>query len=156
MQRIHKTIEIKASPQRVYDYITQPSNYLNIMPSMVEVSNATRRPDGWHEFDWVYKMAGLHFKGHSKSEQVQPGKFSRTRNEGGIASTFTWTIDGLDGAGSKVTADVEYTIPGSVIGRLAEALVSRMNEREFGTTLEHLKEIVESSPGEVAAQAPRP
>jgi carbon monoxide dehydrogenase subunit G len=156
MHRIRKSIEIKAPPERVYDFVTQPTNYLNIMPGMVEVSNVARRSDGSHEFDWVYKMAGLHFKGHSKSEETQPKKLSRTRNEGGIASTFTWTFEGMGASGTKLAVDVEYTIPTPVIGRLAEALVARMNERELSVTLENLKEMVESAAGPaVTADAPR-
>ena len=61
---------------------------------------------------------------------AQPGKLVRMRNEGGIPSTFIWTYEGLDGAGTKLSLDLQYTIPAPVIGKIAEALVAKINERD--------------------------
>ncbi len=145
MQRIRKTIEIKAQAQRVFDFITQPTNLPTIWPNLVEVSNVVTKGGGYHEFDWVYKMAGLHFKGHAKTEEAQPGKLSRVRNEGAIPSTFIWTFQGLDGTGTRLTCEVEYTIPVPVLGKLAEVVVAKMNEREAETLLANLKDMLEGT-----------
>jgi uncharacterized membrane protein len=151
MQRIRKTIELKASPQRVYDYLTQPANLPSIWPSLMDVSNIMREADGSHEFDWIYKMAGVHFKGHAKTEEVQPGKLIRARTQGGIPATYLWTFEGLDGSGTKLMMEVEYSIPAPVLGKLAEVLVAKTNEREHELLLLNLKEVMEST---AAASAP--
>ncbi len=155
MKKVQKSIEIKAPVQRVYDFLTQPSNLPGIWPNLVAVSNIVSRAGGSHDFDWEYKMAGIHFKGHATTEEAQPGKLVRVRNEGGIPSTFIWTYQGLDGSGTRLTLEVEYTIPAPVIGRIAEALVARMNERDAETVLANLKDAMESATTTgVAARAP--
>src|SRR4029079_9259713 len=72
MHKIQRTIEIKAPVQRVYDFLNQPTNLPSIWPNMVSVSNIVAKPGGAHDFDWVYKMIGVPFKGHSKVEEAQP------------------------------------------------------------------------------------
>lgn len=153
MKKINRTIDIKAPAQRVYDFLTQPSNLPSIWPNMVSVSNIVARAGGAHDFDWVYKMAGLHFKGHARTEEAQPGKLVRMRNEGGIPSTFLWTYQGLDGSGTRLSVEIEYTIPAPVIGKIAEAIVAKINERDADTLLANLKDVMESSTAGTAVGA---
>jgi uncharacterized membrane protein len=145
MQRISGAVEIKVSAQRVYEFLTQPSNLPSIWPNMVSVSNVVRRADGSHEFDWIYKMAGVHLKGHAKSEEVQPARLVRIRNESGIPSTFVWKYEARDGAGMRLTVDVEYTVPAPVVGRIAEHMLTRINQRDLDTLLANLKDVMESA-----------
>ena len=144
MKKIKRTIQIKAPVQRVYDFLTQPTNLTSIWPNMVSVSNVVPSKGGAHDFDWEFKMVGFHFKGHAKTEEAQPGKLVRLRNEAGIPSTFLWTYEGLDGAGTRLSLDLEYTIPAPVIGKLAEVLVAKMNERDIDTLLANLKDVMEA------------
>jgi len=158
MKQIKRTIQIKAPVQRVYEFLTQPANLLSIWPNMVSVSNVVATTGGSHDFDWEYRMVGFHFKGHAKTEVAQPGKLVRMRNEGGIPSTFIWTYEGLDGAGTKLSLDLQYTIPAPVIGKIAEALVARINERDADTLLANLKDVMEAgaTTGVSAGAAARP
>ena len=117
MQKIQRTIDIKAPVQRVYDFINQPNNLPGIWPNMVSVSNVVAEAGGAHHFDWVFKMVGVHFKGHAKVEEAQSGKFVRVRNESGIPSTFVWTYTGLDGSGTRLSLSVEYTCPAQCSAR---------------------------------------
>jgi len=143
MRKFTRTIDIKAPVQRVYDYLCQPTNLPGIWPNMVSVSNVVPGMGGAHDFDWVFKMVGHQFKGHSKVEEAQPAKLARYRNEGGIPSTFVWTYAGLDGSGTRLTVDVEYTIPTPVIGKIAEVLAAKITERDFEHMLANLKDLME-------------
>lgn len=109
---------------------------------MVEVSNVQTRPGGWHSFDWVYKMAGLKFHGHAEPKKVETNKYVEMRNESGIPSTFRWTYEGR-GASTLLTVEVEYDIPAPVIGKIAESILVKLNEREMDTLLHNLKAILE-------------
>lgn len=151
MTKVTRTVAIKAPAQRVYDFLTQPSNLPSIWANMHSVSNAVASVKGGYDFDWEYAMAGLKFRGRSRTEETQPGKLYRVRNEGGIPSTFVWTFEGLDGAGTRLRVDVEYTIPARVIGKIAEALVAKLNERDLDTMLAHLKDRMESAASAAAA-----
>lgn len=154
MKKIRKTIEIKAPVQRVYDFLTQPTNLPSIWPNMIAVTNVVASTGGSHDFDWQYKMAGIHFHGHSKTLEAQPGKLVRMQNEGGIPSTFVWTYQGLDGAGTRLTVDVEYTIPTPIVGKIAEALLAKLNERDADTLLANLKDVMESGATSVGVSTP--
>jgi len=143
MKKITRTVEIKAPVQRVYDFLTQPENLPSIWPNMVSVSNVTVAANGSHDFDWIYKMAGLHFKGHAETLEAVPGKLVRMRNQRGIPSTFVWTYEGLNGSGTRLTVAVEYEIPTPIIGKIAEALLVKLNERDCENLLANLKDAME-------------
>lgn len=52
----------------------------------LEASNLTRKADGWHSFDCVHKMAGLHFRGHARTgdgvPHLHPGDREAGRGHG--------------------------------------------------------------------------
>jgi hypothetical protein len=83
-------------------------------------------------------MAGMRLEGHTETTEFIHNQRTVTRNEGGIPSTFVWTYKPEDG-GTRVTVNVDYTIPGAALGKLAEPVVHKMNEREGETLLANLK-----------------
>lgn len=150
MKKVSKSIDINASVERVYEFLTHPTNLPSVWPSLVEVSNVNRTSDGNHSFDWIYKMVGIRMHGHSATVRVEPQKYVESRTEGGIASTFRWRYEAID-SGTRLSVDVEYTIPLAVIGRAAEFVVAKVNEHETETLLANTKAILEH-----ASTAPRP
>ena len=152
MRRIHRTIDIKAPVPRVWEFLQQPNNLPGVWPHLVSVSNIVPRDGGANDFDWVFKMGGVHFDGHASVEQARPGEYVRFRNEGGIPSTFVWNYQATTG-GTRLTVDVEYTIPTPVIGKLAEALVAKSNERDLDALLQNTKERLEYATTKVPVTA---
>ncbi len=138
MATIRKSVSIKAPLDQVYAYMTNPENLPEIWPSMVEVSHVKTAPDGSHSFDWVYKMAGIRFKGHSDTVEVEKNKHVRLKTEKGIPNTFNWTYSGENG-GTRLNVAIEYAMPQSLLKKLTEPFVQRLNEREAETLLENLK-----------------
>jgi hypothetical protein len=62
------------------------------------------------------------------------------RSKGGIVSTWTWTFEECEcDVGTELTLVVDYTVPVPVLGRLAEALILRQNEREADLAMANLK-----------------
>jgi ligand-binding SRPBCC domain-containing protein len=149
MKHISKSIEINAPVERVFDFITTPMNLLGVWPSMAEITNVQRSADGRHSFDWVYKMAGLPFKGHSETTDVEMPVRSVVKNTGGVPSTFHWKFE-KKGAGMRLAIDVDYEIPAPVIGKIAEAVVARINEHECLNLLANVKATMELSPAKNA------
>jgi uncharacterized membrane protein len=154
MKKITRTIDVKASPQRIFEFLTQPENLPGVWPRLVSVSNIVSRGEGVNDFDWVYKMAHLPFKGRSTTEEARPGKMLRVRNAGGIESTFRWTFEGLDGAGTRITMEAEYAIPQTLIGKVAESIITKSSERDAETLLHNVKDVIES--GQTAMTGARP
>ncbi len=143
MAKIHKSITINAPVERVFDYASHPENLPEIWPSMVEVKNPQRKEDGSHSFDWVYKMAGVHFRGHSDTVEVEKNKHLKLKSTEGIQNTFDWSYSGENGT-TRVEMSVDYSVPVPLLGKLAEPFVAKLNEREAQTVLENLKARLES------------
>ncbi|MGZ3452331.1 MAG: SRPBCC family protein [Polyangiales bacterium] len=142
MKKIRKSVLIQAPVERVFDYASNPENFPEVWPSMVEVSNIERKADGKHSFDWVYKMAGIRFHGHTDTTEVIPNQRVVTKSEKGIESVFTWTY-AAEGGGTRLTVETQYTLPGTVLDKLAEPFLIRTNEREAETVLENIKSRLE-------------
>ena len=143
MATIERSIRIAAAPEHVFGYLDDPIHLLEIWPSMVEIRDVTELSNGGHAYHWRYKMAGLHFEGDSETVELVPNERFVQRNPTGIPSTFDWRFVPDDG-GTKVEMKVEYEVPKSLLGRLAEPFVLKLNEREADTMLANLKDRVET------------
>jgi uncharacterized protein YndB with AHSA1/START domain len=155
MRKISRSILINSSPERVFDFIDNPENFLVVWPSMVEVAGIQKKPNGGHNYDWAYKMGGIRFHGHSESVRVERPRLIESRNERGIPSRFRWTFDAKNG-GTLLNVDIDYSIPTPVVGKLAEAVVAKMNEHEMETVLANIRQAVEAEaqPGARDQRAP--
>jgi len=137
MKKIVKSITIKAPVEKVFDYISEPTNLPKIWPSLVEVKDVQRLPDGT-KFRWVYKMVGIHLEGITEGVESIANQRIVSKTKGGVESTQTWMFQ-PEGDGTKVTFEVEYTVPIPVLGKLAEAIIVKMNEHEGEVILASLK-----------------
>lgn len=142
MTSIKKTIDIHAPVDRVFSYLADPTHFPAIWPSMVEVSHVKTLPNGGAAFDWVYKMAGIRFTGHTDTVEFDKNKRMVAHNEKGIPSTFRWNCEGKDGE-AHVTLEIEYTAPIQVLDKLLKPVVEKINEREAETLLNNLKTTME-------------
>jgi len=138
MTKTAKTINIKAPVEKVFDYISEPTNLPEIWPSLVEVKDVQKLPSGGTRNRWVYKMAGILLKGTSEETEYVPNQRLVSKTKGGVESTQTWMFQ-PEAGGTKVTFEVEYTVPIPVLGKLAEAIIVKMNEHEGEVILANLK-----------------
>lgn len=140
MPTLRKSISIRAPVDRVFEYVGDPTNLPEIWPSLVAVRNVELHPTG-NSFDWDYKLLGLRIHGHSEPVERVPNARLVTRSVSGIPNTFRWTY-GARGDETEVTLEVEYELP--VLGRLAQGIVGRVNEREAHMLLANLKRRLEA------------
>lgn len=138
MAKIEKSIFINAPVERVFAFMAKPENLPEIWPSLQEVRNVQPLPNGGYSYDWTYKMAGMRIEGRAEWTEFAQNRRIVDTNEGGIPSTFIWTYEAESG-GTRVSVSVDYTIPGAVLGRLAEPIIHKMNEQEAQTVLANLK-----------------
>ncbi len=111
------------------------------LPSLVEVRDVTGAGVG-QKFAWTYEMAGLRFDGKSTVTEYAAGERSVHESRGGIASTWRTTLEPR-ADGTRLTIEVDYTIPVPVLGRLAEKLVVKRDARELEEALQNVKRTVE-------------
>jgi hypothetical protein len=128
--------------KKVWDYVDDPLHLLEIWPSMVEVRDVKTLPKGGHRYHWLYKMAGMRFEGDSETVVFEPERRFVQKNTGQIPSTFDWTFTAVNGT-TKIELKTEYEIPQTLLGKLKEPFVRKLNEREADIFLANLKDRVE-------------
>jgi uncharacterized protein YndB with AHSA1/START domain len=155
MKTIDKNVTIRAPAGVVWEFLTNPSNLPSVWPSMTEVENVEVKPDGSHSFDFKYRMAGIPFHGHSATVEVDKNRRLVSKTTGGVPSTFTFIYEGRD-AMTTLSMHCEYELPGKILGKLAEPLVHRINEREAEHMLANVKDVLEHRVTEVKEVRPTP
>jgi len=135
---VEKEVTINASIEKVFRYISEPSNLPEIWPSLVEIKNVQSLPNGGYKVKYEYKMAGMRFKGIGEYTQIVPNQWFVIETKGGISSTITWTFRSSKDR-TRVTLTIEYKIPVPVLGKLAEAIIAQMNDQEADLIMSHLR-----------------
>ena len=143
MAKVKKTITINAPVEKVFGYVSEPTNLPEIWPSLVEVKDVQRLPNGGTSNRWVYKMAGIRLEGTSEDAEYVANQRLVSKTKGGVQSTQTWTFQ-PEAGGTKVTFEIEYTVPIPVLGKLAEVVIVKMNEHEGDLILDNLKARMEA------------
>ena len=136
------SIVIHAPADRVFAYVDDPMNLVEWLPSMVEIQNVIGTGAGQQQ-EWTYKMAGLLLRGQATVVEHVPNQSAVHQTIGMISSNFRYAVEPHE-EGSVLTLEVEYSVPIPVLGKLAEHIALRRNEREFQIALENVKETLEA------------
>lgn len=143
MAKVERNVLIQAPVEKVFGFAADPSHLPEFWPSMIEVKEVEPLPNGGHRFRWVYQMAGMRFEGTSDDIEYAPNQRFTQKSRGGIDSAITWTFM-ADSGGARVTFQAEYTVPVPLLGRLAEAVIVKVNEHEAEALLANLKARMEA------------
>ena len=143
MAKITRTFTINAPVEKVFAFASgDPNNLPNIYPSLIEVKDIEPSPAGGFNFRWIYKMAGMQFEGALETTEYIPNKRIATRSTKGIKARSVYTYE-PEGGGTKITSETEYTVPVPLLGKLAEAIVVKLNENETDAVISNLKALME-------------
>ena len=142
MATLSKSAAIHAPPDRVFAYVTAPSNFADWLPSMVEVRNVLGAGAG-QQYEWTYKMAGMLLRGQSTVVEYTPNQRAVFQSIGSIGSDWTFTVEPHE-AGALLRIEVEYSVPVPVLGKLAERLALNRDARDFTLAFENIKDRLES------------
>lgn len=142
MPKISNTINISAPVEKVFAYVSDPMNALEWFVGMTEVKDVTGSGVGQH-YHWKYTMIGVPFQGETTLTEHVPNERTVSESKGGITSTFTFTFAPHE-TGTKLDLEIDYTIPVPVLGKLAEKLVFKRNQREAAMSMENIKERLET------------
>lgn len=142
MAKLKRSILVYARAEKVYKYLADYKNQPDWIPSSVEVWDGSE-PGVGQRFKWKYKMAGILIEGESTITELVPNKRMGFKTKGAISSEWLLVVDLKDG-GTEVELSIEYTIPMPVLGKVAEKIILKRNEREAGLAMENIKEILEA------------
>jgi uncharacterized membrane protein len=141
MATVERSVTIRAPVEKIFSYISNPTNELEWLPSIIDVRHIVGKGVG-QRFGWTYKMMGIPLKGETDIVEYIPNERIVYKTAGGIDSTWTWQFK-PEAGGTKLNLAVEYTIPVTVLGRVAEQLVLQRNEREAHMAIANIKERLE-------------
>jgi uncharacterized protein YndB with AHSA1/START domain len=144
--RITETFVVAASPEAVFDYMTNPDNLAQWQTSKTSVEQLTdgppglgtrvrerTKPPGAKEFEQVVEF----------TEFDRPSRFHVHVVEGPYPVDGTWTFT-PDGAGTSVTFVAEGELTGLM--RIGEPLVKRGMARQFRDYHRNVQRHVSRSP----------
>ena len=137
MAKVEGNVHVNIPPDQVAEAVLDITGLPEVIPSLEKVWNIQGHGAGC-TYQWQYKMSGMSFEGNAEITQVTPEQLT-LNTVGGIPSTWVYEFTPAAG-GTDLKLSVEYTVPGSVLGALADKLVvERQNKKEVNQSLANLK-----------------
>lgn len=147
MAHLKKTIIINAPIQKVYSTARDPQRWSTWFSGLSDPEKVIGHGEVGTVVEQKYLLAGQQFPittrvledTSTQNEAHWKGKF-----EGPLAGEQTWTYRSRENK-TEITVDLDYTVPGSVLGKIADRLIiERMQDRSTDQSLENLKMICET------------
>jgi hypothetical protein len=137
------SVQINASPEQVFARLSNPMNSVEDVPSIIEVKDIKGQGKGMTYVE-VYKMAGVRLAINTTVSELIPNKqYTEQYEVMGKKGTRTCQVEPCDG-GCRLSVILQYEVPIPLIGKLAEPLLKKLNERDFQTTLDTVKSRLEA------------
>ena len=143
MARVAQSVVITNTADRIIDYIADVKNHPAFLGPLKTISNVNGDPKkAGTSWDWTFVMAGVEFSGRAETVKYESGKQFGFKTTTGIQSTFTYSAE-PQGKGAKVSIDVTYEVPQSLLSRMQAGVVEKVNEAEGARAVENLKTILD-------------
>jgi carbon monoxide dehydrogenase subunit G len=146
MSKLEREIEINATPEAVYDKLTDPnclSEWVSVHDALEEAPS--RNVEKGDTLVQRLKVAGqkVRVKWHV-DEASRPHKVVWTgKGPLGTKARATYEISKNGGSGTRFTYVNEYDLPGGPAGKLAGRAIGAASGKEADRTLRNLKALVE-------------
>jgi len=143
MSRVAKSAVINGNADQIMNYIADVKNHPAFIGPLKSVTNLNGDPkQPGTSWDWTFVMAGVEFTGRAETVSYESGQTFRYRTTTGIQSTFTYSAE-PQGNSVKVTVDVTYDVPPTLISKMQATVVERLNDAEGSRAVENLKAILD-------------
>lgn len=144
MTTVERSIMIKATTEAI-DAVTLNGNRLPEWYAGIQEARADEQyPNVGGSVEATYRAAGINFKIRIISVELVPGQRITLKMEGMITGTNRWAYQ-AEGAGVRVSAALDYEMPGGGLGQaLNRLVVEKMNTENLEKSLSNLKALVES------------
>lgn len=147
MTQIRKNILINAPIEKVYAFARDPEKWNTWFVGLSAPEEIKGRGEAGTTSKHKYMMAGLSFPMTARVVEDTPGpKTAHWRGtfEGPLSGQHVWTYT-AKGDATEMTGELDYTIPGNVVGKIADKLViEKLQERAIEHSLDNLKLLCES------------
>ena len=143
MARVAKSVVITNKADRIVDYIADVKNHPAFLGPLKSIANVNGDPKkSGTSWDWTFVMAGVEFSGRAETVGFEAGKTFSYKTTTGVESTWTYSLE-PQGGGLKVTVDVSYEVPKTLLSKMQAGVVERLNDAEGLRAVENLKAILD-------------
>jgi carbon monoxide dehydrogenase subunit G len=136
-QKVQAGVSVDNTPEAVMNYIADVRNRPLYLPSLKAIQDIKGSGTGT-TWKWTWVIFGLEFQGTGRCLDYQPGKSYTFKTEGGLESTWTYQA-AAEGNGTRLTIEVEYTVPERILPRLR----SDPHKAEVEQVIQNLKTILD-------------
>lgn len=142
MPTIEREDRIDAPPQEVFEFIRQPENHTEIIPSL-ETINTVEETEVGHAGELTYEVFGIDLHSRFRDVELDPPSRRVYEMSGNQEGRVTYELEPSNG-GTRLRYVNEYEpVASGVLGTLARPLVSRQLEHETDTMIRNLKRVLE-------------
>ncbi len=144
MPTIRKSVAVNRSPAEVIDYIADVTNhpaFIAPLNSVSDLSGDPRKPGA--SWTWVFVMAGVEISGSAETVKYEPSRLFSYRTTSGALSTFEYSAE-AQGDATRVTINVAYEIPETILGKMQAPVIERLNDSDGQRAVDNLKVILDA------------
>jgi ribosome-associated toxin RatA of RatAB toxin-antitoxin module len=145
MSHLGTTFRVAAPPDFVFDLIADPSRGPEWQTMITEMGEISGRPGGvGSSYVGFYRVAGRRIEGRFVVTAAErPTLHQAAGTTRGGWARWTTMIEATDD-GCEVRVDLEYDIPGELLGNLFGLLTGGRLEQEFLRTYDNLRRLAEA------------
>jgi carbon monoxide dehydrogenase subunit G len=143
---VHTSVDIDASPQRVWDVVMDPRRLERWVTTHERVSRAPMRLSSGSSFVQTLRLAGKSFDVRWTVMEAKEPRFAEWKGEGpyGSRARVRYQLEQLDDERTCFGYQNEFELPGGLLGRGTARLVgSARVRREAARSLANLKRLLE-------------
>jgi uncharacterized membrane protein len=143
--RLDQSVRISAPPQTVWDYLSDPENYLRFMSGLTRWEVIGDKPNGLGaRYRILIRVGAADIGGQIEMVEWSEPFDQAWHSVTGVDQRGRWRIRERDGGGAKVELRLQYGVAGSgVFGWVAEHLAARTVRGHLQHSLRQLKRQVE-------------
>jgi uncharacterized protein YndB with AHSA1/START domain len=143
MAIVQRIVQINASPEATMGLLSDASRWPDWYPGMTKIEITAPFPEEGGKVAFKVKSAGMSMPITETVLDYQPGKLQVLQMDGMLSGRARWELT-PEGGGTRLTTTFDYTLPGGVLGKIADALiVRRLNAKSLEDGLYNFKTLVE-------------
>jgi hypothetical protein len=143
MAIVQRIVQLNASPEATMALLSDASRWPDWYPGMTKIDITAPFPEAGGKVAFKVKSAGVSMPIIETVLDYQPGKLQLLQMDGMLSGRARWELT-PEGEGTRLTTTFDYTLPGGVLGKIADALiVKRLNSKSLEDGLHNFKALVE-------------
>ena len=143
MAMVRRNIQVMASPQETMALLSDASRWPDWYPGMTEIHITGPFPEVGGKVVFKVKSAGISMPITETVLDYQPGQLQVFEMDGVLSGRARWELK-PEGDGTRLTTTFDYSLPGGIFGRVADALIVRhLNAKSLDEGLHNFKALVE-------------